>query len=284
LKRQSGQDWPDYTYQAIACSDSIDQDNVTTQAVFDEFERVVKNVSPMCKWPHCDPVSQDFSHILRPVGIQFPQPAHHCHRWAARSIERFTGPWNHTLKNPIIVIGNKADPATPFADASEVAGFLGDSAVLVEQDGFGHASLAQKSSCTQKIILDFFVNGVTPKGDDTICEIDADAPPLFPGKGPGASDIRNALSNNGNNNSGSSSQDLDSLKAQKKTLFIAVIALAAACGILLISLVVSCVTGRRGRGYKPLNSRSAHAQQVEFVGYDGDRPYSDPYDSRGSKD
>lgn len=184
------------------------------------------------------------------------------------------------MKNPIIVIGNKADPATPFADASEVAGFLGDSAVLVEQDGFGHASIAQKSSCTQKIILNFFVNGVTPKGDDTVCEIDTDAPPIFPARGVGGSDIRNALSNNDNNSSGSSSQDLE---AQKKTLLIAVIALAAACGILLISLIISCINGRRGRGYKPLNSRGAHAQKVEFVGYDGDKPYSDPYDSRGAK-
>lgn len=49
LKRESGQDWPDYTFQAITCGDSIDQSNITTQAVFDELIRVVKDVSPMCK-------------------------------------------------------------------------------------------------------------------------------------------------------------------------------------------------------------------------------------------
>ena len=48
-KRQSGQDFQDYTFQAITCGDSIDQSDVTTQSVFDEFIRVVENVSPMCK-------------------------------------------------------------------------------------------------------------------------------------------------------------------------------------------------------------------------------------------
>ena len=49
VKRQSGQDWPDYTFQAISCGDSIDESDITTQAVFDELIRVVKDVSPMCE-------------------------------------------------------------------------------------------------------------------------------------------------------------------------------------------------------------------------------------------
>ena len=97
------------------------------------------------------------------------------------------------MKNPIIIIGNKADPATPFMDASLVAGWLGDSATLVEQDGVGHLSLAQKSTCTRNIISNFFINGVRPRGDDTICPIDADSPPLFPSKGARALDTRGAV-------------------------------------------------------------------------------------------
>lgn len=217
-----------------------------------------------------------------PVGGQFPQPAHYCHRWPARAVERFTGPWNHTLKNPIIIIGNKADPATPFQDASTVAGWLGDNAILVEQDGYGHLSLAQKSSCTQNIISNFFINGAHPKGDDTICAIDPDGPQLFPNKGVGASDIKMAISNGGNTTTTPDSQNLEDLKTQKKNLFIAVIALAAACGILLVSLIFSCLRGRRGRDYKPIGSRGATSHKIDFVGYDADRSYSDPYD-RDSK-
>lgn len=182
------------------------------------------------------------------------------------------------MKNPIIVIGNKADPTTPFADASVVAGYLGDSATLVEQDGLGHGSLAQKSTCTQSIIKNFFVNGIHPKGDDTVCPIDADGPPIFPAKGIGASDIRNAISSDGNISSGSRSQQLADLETRGKKLFIAVVTLAASCGTLFISLVVSCITGRRGHGYKRVGSRGSRGQRVEFVGYEADRSYSDSYD------
>ena len=73
-----------------------------------------------------------------------------------------------------------ADPATPFLDASTVAGWLGDSATLVEQYGYGHLSIAQKSTCTQNIISNFFINGVRPDGDGTVCDIDPDSADLFP--------------------------------------------------------------------------------------------------------
>ena len=181
------------------------------------------------------------------------------------------------MKNPIIIIGNKADPATPFLDASRVAGWLGDSATLVEQDGPGHASFAQKSTCTRNIISNFFVNGVRPAGDDTICPIDPDGAEIFPSKGVKASDIRSAISSDGNA-SAPDSQELVDLESQKKNLFIAVIALAVACGILLISLVFSCLSGRRGREYKPVGARGSGGHKDEFVSYGADRSYFEPYD------
>ena len=49
LKRQSAQDWTSYTFHAISCGDSIDGGDVTTQDVFDELIRVVKDVSPICE-------------------------------------------------------------------------------------------------------------------------------------------------------------------------------------------------------------------------------------------
>ena len=103
------------------------------------------------------------------------------------------------LKNPIIVIGNKADPAAPFLDASMVAGWLGNSATLVEQDGFGHLTLAQKSTCTRNIISNFFVNGIHPVGGDAVCPIDPNGPELFPSECIKALDIRNAILDDGSN-------------------------------------------------------------------------------------
>ena len=32
-----------------------------------------------------------------------------CHHWKESAVERFTGPFNHTLKNEILIIGNTAD-------------------------------------------------------------------------------------------------------------------------------------------------------------------------------
>lgn len=32
-----------------------------------------------------------------------------CFSWKARETERFVGPWNHTLANTILVLGNRAD-------------------------------------------------------------------------------------------------------------------------------------------------------------------------------
>lgn len=154
------------------------------------------------------------SHWIYPVGGQFPQPCHFCHRWPVRSVERFTGPWNSTLKNPIIIVGNKADPVTPFLDASMVAGWLGDSAILVEQDGFGHSSLAQKPTCTQKIVFNFFVNGIRPMGNDTVCAIDPGGPELFPSAK--ALDIRNAIFCDGNADN-SDSQEVNNHRTRNYT-------------------------------------------------------------------
>ena len=32
-----------------------------------------------------------------------------CQHWTTRAVERFTGPFNHTLRNEMLVIGNTAD-------------------------------------------------------------------------------------------------------------------------------------------------------------------------------
>ena len=78
-----------------------------------------------------------------------------------------------------------------------MASHLGSAnAVLIKQNGYGHSSLVQKSTCTGNIIRQYFENGSVsaeptelallwltdaqlPEGNDTECEIDADVV-LFP--------------------------------------------------------------------------------------------------------
>ncbi|CAE7062703.1 unnamed protein product [Rhizoctonia solani] len=141
-----------YDYEAITCSDAADAGDVTTRDVFDFVVNVTHTISPM----------------FGPVGIpRLARPF--CHRWPVRAVERYTGPWNKTLSNPILVIGNTADPATPYANAKWVADTLGDSAVLIEQGGYGHVSRRMPSNCTVAVVQKYFGNNELPK-EDTFCE------------------------------------------------------------------------------------------------------------------
>jgi hypothetical protein len=84
--------------------------------------------------------------------------SHYCHKWPVRAVERFHGPWNHTLAWPILIIGNTADPVTPLASAKVLADMLGDSAILIEEETFGHTS-SLKSDCTNSAIKEYFTAG-----------------------------------------------------------------------------------------------------------------------------
>ncbi|KAG8723385.1 hypothetical protein FRC11_002456, partial [Ceratobasidium sp. 423] len=117
-----------YAPEAITCGDAQDVGNTTTK---DLFDFIVK-------------VTHDVSHMFGPTTTQIPGT--YCHRWPVRAVERYTGPWNKKLSNPILVIGNQADPITPYINAKSVADALGSSAVLIEQGDFGHSSLAMHSN------------------------------------------------------------------------------------------------------------------------------------------
>ncbi|KAG8711023.1 hypothetical protein FRC09_020817 [Ceratobasidium sp. 395] len=142
----------DYATYAITCADAADAGNVTTKLVFDSLVDSARTASPV-------------------FGQQWGDAGLYCHNWPVRAVERFTGPFNKTLSNKIIVIGNEADPATPFLSAKNVADALGDSAILIEQDDFGHLSLAMRSDCTQGALTDYFLSNTLPTSDK-FCETD----------------------------------------------------------------------------------------------------------------
>ncbi|KAG8962309.1 hypothetical protein FRC03_004370 [Tulasnella sp. 419] len=131
---------------AITCADAVDSPSVTTSDAINEILETSHTVSPI-------------------FGPQFGNAGFYCHRWNSRAVERFQGPWNSQLLNPILVIGNKADPVTPLASAQFVANALGNSAVLIEADGYGHTSLPMASQCTVQAIGNYFVNGTLPTQD-----------------------------------------------------------------------------------------------------------------------
>ncbi|QRV81714.1 Abhydrolase domain-containing protein [Ceratobasidium sp. AG-Ba] len=249
---------PDYAFQAVTCADAVDAGNVTTQMVFDELVRATRQVSPM------------FGPIWGDAGF-------YCHHWPVRAVERYTGPWNKNLSNPILVIGNEADPITPYISAKRVADALGDSAILVEQDDYGHTSLAMHSSCTLSILTNYFLDNTLPSADQ-FCGTNQ---VLFPGKGITKSMLSVGGSGPSNlaSSSSSSSNDLQSelndARARANQLFIVVIALGAVAGFLLLSLIASCVFGRKKKNVQ----RSVRGVTFPIDAHDGDSHVcSTPYD------
>lgn len=73
-------------------------------------------------------------------------------------------------KAPIVVVGGKNDPATPFRWAEEMTNNMGDSAVLVTYTGEGHGQVGQ-SRCVAKIAGLVFSKKQAPK-KGTVCNPD----------------------------------------------------------------------------------------------------------------
>ncbi|KZO93671.1 alpha/beta-hydrolase [Calocera viscosa TUFC12733] len=123
-----------------------------------------------------DSVKKSFKVAPNFATIDFPDL---CHLWPVEQKERFTGPWNHTLANDILVIGNTYDPVTPLINAKHVHEWQKNS-VLVQHDGFGHCTLAMTSYCTLRILRSYFLNGTLPSEREVFCPVDE---PLYPVSG-----------------------------------------------------------------------------------------------------
>ncbi|KAF8319324.1 hypothetical protein DL93DRAFT_2132371, partial [Clavulina sp. PMI_390] len=138
------------TLFAIVCGDSPDAGNVTTKNVFDALL-----------------ASTSISQMWGPVW----QANYICHKWPKRAVERYTGPWNASLSEKVLVIANQGDPVTAKAGAELVASMLGNSSAFLLRDGYGHTSTGEPSTCTSEVVSQYFVNGTTP-ALGTVCSTD----------------------------------------------------------------------------------------------------------------
>src|SRR5690348_5622667 len=110
---------------------------------------------------------EDVSRIGGPiVGWQLAP----CASWPASSADRYTGPWNATTRNPILVIGTRFDPNTPLRSARLAARRLGN-AVLLTHDGYGHLSQRDPSTCIVRATGTYLVDLSTPP-PGTVCPSD----------------------------------------------------------------------------------------------------------------
>jgi pimeloyl-ACP methyl ester carboxylesterase len=92
-----------------------------------------------------------------------------CAFWAGKDTDRYTGPFNRRTANTILVIGNRADPATRYQDAVSTARMLPRSS-LITVEGWGHTSLSL-SSCVDAHVNRYLLTGQPPYGHTT-CGVD----------------------------------------------------------------------------------------------------------------
>lgn len=94
-----------------------------------------------------------------------------CVGWPAHDADRYSGPWNRARKNPVLVLNNRFDPATPLHNAKATAAELGDGRVLVV-DGYGHTSLDAPSACASAAVVRYLTELSAP-AEGTTCAPDA---------------------------------------------------------------------------------------------------------------
>jgi pimeloyl-ACP methyl ester carboxylesterase len=91
-----------------------------------------------------------------------------CASWRVPSASRYTGPWNATTANPILVIGNRYDPRTNYASSVLASQSLGNAALLT-LDGYGHTSDVDASDCIDQAVTNYLITTVTPP-TGTVCQ------------------------------------------------------------------------------------------------------------------
>jgi pimeloyl-ACP methyl ester carboxylesterase len=93
-----------------------------------------------------------------------------CQPWPGRDADRYAGPWNHRTSEPVLVVGNRYDPATPYRGAVAVDRLLPRSRLLT-LDGWGHTSLFA-SACVDRYVNRYLLTSRVPAAG-TVCRPDA---------------------------------------------------------------------------------------------------------------
>jgi pimeloyl-ACP methyl ester carboxylesterase len=95
-----------------------------------------------------------------------------CTSWPVTDPDRYTGPWNRSTANPVLLIGNRlGDPATPYEDAVSTSHLLGR-ARLLTADIAGHGVAYDGLNQCVDQWLDAYLTDLTLPPADTVCAAD----------------------------------------------------------------------------------------------------------------
>ncbi|KAI0130538.1 hypothetical protein BJ170DRAFT_620429 [Xylariales sp. AK1849] len=95
-------------------------------------------------------------------------PCRHFADYWPKPAEVYRGDLNNTLKNPVLLVAETYDPATPLRNGRRLLNEMGKNARLIAHHGYGHSS-RDSSDCTDSIAKAFILNGTLPEDAETAC-------------------------------------------------------------------------------------------------------------------
>jgi pimeloyl-ACP methyl ester carboxylesterase len=149
LKMPALSNYPNYVegFPGVACSDSV-------------------NPPSYAAWARAASTSLRTDGVFGPLWTWVSSI---CADWPGADADRYLGPFSHRTAEPVLVVGNLFDPATPYHGAVTAAGLLPNSRLLTVH-GWGHTSLFL-SGCADRAIGRYLLTTNTP-AVGTVCEQD----------------------------------------------------------------------------------------------------------------
>ncbi|TLD28614.1 hypothetical protein PspLS_03737 [Pyricularia sp. CBS 133598] len=140
----------------VLCSDSYDDDNNSIEW----WQQLRANMTET-SW---------FAGDLRSQQILYCR--HHRNNFGP-PVELYRGNLTEELKNPILMVAQTHDPATPLSNGRKVLEAMGrDNLRLVVHHGYGHGTHADLSSCTEDLMKAYISDGKIPDETETNCYAD----------------------------------------------------------------------------------------------------------------
>ena len=94
-----------------------------------------------------------------------------CATWDGIDADRYVGPFERVTANPVLLVGTRFDPASPYDNAMTVNRMLPRS-VLLTVDGWGHTSADVPSRCAVQAVSRYLIHQAPPP-HRTTCAPDA---------------------------------------------------------------------------------------------------------------
>jgi pimeloyl-ACP methyl ester carboxylesterase len=95
-----------------------------------------------------------------PIGPYWTWTSAACATWRAKADDPYSGPWDKRTAEPVLVLNNTYDPASPYRAAVAMARQLGR-ARLLTVDGYGHI-VGDRSTCATRYVNRYLIRQELP--------------------------------------------------------------------------------------------------------------------------